>query len=70
MRALSSPRYTARNTHYLGVAYRFSFAPAPGWNLTATQAHGIDVGSVVKPELDVKAMAALARQFLGLPNPP
>ena len=54
--------YTANNKYYLGVPYRFQGT----WNLTEAQAHGVDVGSRVFPEMSPTELSNAARQLLGL----
>lgn len=65
--ALRGPRdttmpYTANNKYYLGLKYTF----AGQWNLSTAQAHGVDVGSEVFPEMSPAQLSAAARQLLGL----
>ena len=65
--ALSGPSnttmpYTARNRHYLGVEYRFQGL----WDLEQAKARGVDVGSVVYPEMSPQGVEVAARALLGL----
>ena len=54
--------FTANNKYYLGVPYSFQST----WNLSQAQAHGVDVGSEVFPEMTPTELSNAARQLLGL----
>lgn len=54
--------FTARNKYYLGIPYQF----AGQWNLSEAQAHGVDRGSEVFPEMNPSDLEKAVRKLLSL----